>query len=213
METPKNPTSIEHRIREGLDRLAVVIRADDWTRAKSAGINPTQQAILEFLAGKPDGAGLTEIAVYLAVSQPTATDSVAALERKGLVYRRAQEGDRRSVKLFLTELGIDLLDRTASFGKADIAIDRLDDGEKQELLLTVVKLIKTLQDLDAIPVQRMCASCRYFSPFAHQDGAKPHHCNFVDAAFGQRDIRIDCRDHVTADPPSRAATWDAFLRG
>lgn len=213
METPKNPTSIEYRIREGLDRLAVVMRADDWSRAKSAGVNPTQQAILEFLAGRPDGAGLTEIAVYLVVSQPTATDSVAALGRKGLVYRRAQEGDRRGVRISLTDLGRELLDQNAAAGNAKIAVDLLDDGEKQELLLTVVKLIKTLQDLDAIPVQRMCASCRYFAPFAHQDGDRPHHCNFVDAAFGQREIRIDCRDHVTADPPSRAATWDAFQRG
>lgn len=213
METPKDSTPIERRIQDGLDRLAAVMRADDWSRAKSLGVNPTQWSILEFLEGRPDGAGLTEIAVHLVVSQPTATDSVSALERKGLVCRSVQEGDRRGVKVSLTDAGRGLLEEDVAAGSVEIALDRLGAAEKQDLLLTVVKLVKTLQDLDAIPIQRMCASCRYFSPFAHQDGEKPHHCHFVDAAFGQRHIRVDCRDHVTADPPSRAATWDAFQRG
>lgn len=213
METPKSPTSIEHRIQEGLARLAVVMRADDWNRARAAGVNPTQQSILEFLQGRAEGAGLTGIAAHLVVSQPTVTDSVAALERKGLIERRIQKGDRRGVNLVLTEAGRALLDEgCSSVGNARIALEQLGEREKGELLVTVIKLIKSLQDLNAIPVQRMCASCHYFLPFAHPDN-KPHHCNYVDAAFGQPDLRIDCRDHVTADPPSRAATWNAFERG
>ena len=96
---------------------------------------------------------------------------------------------------------------------AERSLDALADHEQEDLLVTLVKMIRTLQEIDAIPIQRMCATCRYFAPFAHSDAARPHHCNFVDAAFGQRDIRIDCRDHETADPASRAATWDAFTRG
>lgn len=213
METPKNPTSIEHRIEEGLARLAAVIRADDWNRAKAAGINPTQQGILDYLRGRPEGAGLTDIAVHLLISQPTATDSVAALERKGLVERRASETDRRAVRVLLTEQGRTLLEGLANDGKARVAVERLGEAEKAELLLTVVRLIKTLQDIDAVPVQRMCVTCRHFAPFAHPERAKPHHCHYVDAAFGQRELRIDCHEHDTADPASRAATWEVFQRG
>lgn len=214
METPKTPTSIDHRIEEGLARLAAVTRADDWNRAKAAGINPTQQGVLDYLRGRPEGTGLTDIAVHLLISQPTATDSVAALERKGLVARRASETDRRAVRVLLTEAGVALLEgQQGEGGMARIAVDRLDEVEKVELLLTVVKLIKTLQDLGAVPVQRMCATCRHFAPFVHPDGDKPHHCHYVDAAFGQREIRIDCHEHETADPASRAATWEVFQRG
>lgn len=213
METPKNPTSIEHRIEEGLARLAAVIRADDWNRAKAAGINPTQQGILDYLRGRPAGSGLTDIAVHLLISQPTATDSVAALERKGLVERRASETDRRAVRVLLTEQGRTLLEGLANDGKARVAVERLGEAEKAELLLTVVRLIKTLQDIDAVPVQRMCVTCRHFAPFAHPERAKPHHCHYVDAAFGQRELRIDCHEHDTADPASRAATWEVFQRG
>ena len=52
METPDNPTLISHRLREAFARVATVMRIDDWERAKRAGINPTQLAILELLEGR-----------------------------------------------------------------------------------------------------------------------------------------------------------------
>lgn len=76
MTTPKNPHAIDTRIREGLSRLATVLRVDDWNRAKAAGLNPTQLAILTLLDGRgARGLGVKEIAAHLGVSQPTATDS------------------------------------------------------------------------------------------------------------------------------------------
>ncbi|MCO5731483.1 MarR family transcriptional regulator [Rhizobium sp. SSA_523] len=214
METPKNPTSLNHRIREGLARLAVAMRSDDWSRAKGAGVNPAQLSILEALEGGPEGMSVKAIAAYLAVSQPSATDSLNALERKGLIEKRAGS-DKRAVTVFLTDAGRALL---AAPDQADAraarqAVDCLAQDEQEALLISIVKIIRRLQDIDAIPIQRMCATCRYFAPFAHQDAERPHHCHFVDAAFGQRDIRIECRDHDTADPASRAATWEVFAKG
>lgn len=210
METPKNPTSINHRLREALSRVATVLRVDDWERAKRAGINPTQLSILDLLEGRKDGLGVKEIAAHLGVSQPTATDSINALERKGFVVKRPIAGDRRAVAVGLTDEGRALLGPAALEGATGEAVAALDGEEQERLLLTLVKLIREFQKTDAIPVQRMCTTCKYFVPFAHRGEAQPHHCNFVDAAFGQRDIRIDCRDHQTADPASRAATWDVF---
>ena len=213
METPKNPTSVNHRIREGLSRVAVAMRSDDWNRAKGAGLNPTQLSILEALEGRNAGMGVKEIAVHLAVSQPSATDSINALERKALVVKRTGS-DKRAVVVCLTDEGRGLLtSSTIGDTSAKQAVDVLAEHEQEELLVSLVKMIRHLQDIDAIPIQRMCASCRYFAPFKHTDAAKPHHCNFVNAAFGQRDIRIDCREHETADPASRAATWDVFHKG
>lgn len=214
METPKNPTAIHHRIREGLSRVAMVMRTDDWNRAKLAGINPAQLSILQLLEGRKNGLGVKDIAFHLGVSQPTATDSIAALERKGYVEKKAIETDKRSLKVALTTAGLSALRAGDTLdGAADRATEELTEHEKEELLLVLVKMIRSLQERDAIPIQRMCTSCRYFMPFVHADAVRPHHCNFVDAAFGQRDLRIDCRDHETADPASRAATWDAFVEG
>ncbi|MGJ7042039.1 DNA-binding MarR family transcriptional regulator [Shinella sp. BE166] len=215
METPKNPLSIDTRIREGLSRVGMVLRVDEWNRAKATGLNPTQLSILTLLEGREkDGLGVKEIAAHLGVSQPTATDSINALERKGFLAKRQGAADKRAVSVVLTADGASALNATdTGEGLAAQAIGALDDGEQEDLLVTLIKMIRRLQEADAIPVQRMCVTCRYFAPFAHADAARPHHCKFVDAAFGQRELRIDCRDHVEADPASRAATWDAFQTG
>jgi len=214
METPKTPTAIEHRIREGLSRLDSVLRSEDWGRARAAGLNPTQHAILEYLAGRAEGATVRDVAFQLGVSQPTATESIAALERKSLVVKHASTVDRRTVDVCLTEAGSAAL--MAGDGVPDVltqATGTLSDGDKEQLLITLVTMIKRLQDAGAIPIQRMCVSCRHFRPYAYADTAKPHHCAFVNAAFGQRDIRIECRDHSTADPSLQAATWGVFHKG
>jgi len=214
METPRNPGSIEHRIGEALARLAQALRSDDWTRAKAAGLNPAQGAILQLLEGRKNGLGIGEIAGHLGVSQPSATDSVRALEAKGLVIKSEVAGDRRSVRVELTEAGRAALDGALdSPGSVDDAIAALAGDEKAVFLLALVKIIRTMQEAGAIPIQRMCVSCRYFSPFAHADAARPHHCAFVDAAFGQESIRIDCRDHEAADAGARAEAWRVFARG
>lgn len=214
METPKNPTAVKHRIREGLSRVAMAIRADDWSRARTSGLNPTQLAILELLEGRKDGLGVKEVAANLGVSQPTATDSISALERKGFVARRSTGTDKRGVNVGITPEGLSALEVGNSAASiAEQTVEALAEHEQEDLLITLVKMIRHLQETNAIPIQRMCASCRYFAPFVHSDAAHPHHCNFVDAAFGQRDIRIDCREHEIADPASRAATWDVFIQG
>lgn len=213
METPKDPTSIDNRISEGLTRIAIAMRSDEWSKAEKAGLKPTQLAILEFLAGR-DSARVKEIAAHLGVSQPTATDSIAALERKGLVAKESAPGDKRATAIRITTEGKAAFGSVSPIETAAMEAARsLSPGEQEGLLLSLVKMIRHLQEADAIPIQRMCTSCRYFRPYQHSGAAKPHHCNFVNAAFGRNELRIDCRDHETADPATRAATWDAFEKG
>lgn len=215
METPKDPHSITERLREGLSRVGMAMRIDEWNRSKASGLNPTQLAILTLLEGRGvDGLSVREIAAHLGVSQPTATDSINALERKAYLEKRPEASDRRAVRVVPTAAGLAALAASdTGDGLAAEALGALDEREQEALLLTLVKMIRQLQVAEAIPVQRMCVTCRHFAPFAHADAARPHHCHFVDAAFGQRELRVDCRDHDEADPASRAATWDAFQTG
>ena len=214
MKATNNPAPIEHRIREGLSRLAAVLRMEDWARAKTAGLNPTQLSILESLDGRPGGLGVKDIAFQLGVSQPTATDSIGALENKLLIAKRASEIDRRAVHICLTDAGSAALRAgDAVSGIASAMTDALCAEDKEKLLVMLVGMIRELQEANVMPVQRMCVSCRHFRPHAHSGAAKPHHCGFVNAAFGRQELRIDCRDHDAADASSRAAVWDVLQRG
>ena len=55
METPFAAPPVHARIVEALERIATALRADDWVRARSAGVNPTQLAILRLLDGRGPG--------------------------------------------------------------------------------------------------------------------------------------------------------------
>ncbi len=89
------------------------------------------------------------------------------------------------------------------------ALDQLDDGEQTAFLRSLTKLIRGLQEAGDIPVQRMCAGCAFFRPNVH-DGARPHHCAFVDAAFGDRHLRFECADHQPAAPRDATAAWQRW---
>jgi DNA-binding MarR family transcriptional regulator len=210
METPFIAPPVHARIVEGLERIATALKSDDWVRAQATGLNPTQLAILKALESRSSGMSVKELSSQLGVSQPTATDSILALERKALVEKRADPADGRAVCIFISKAGRAAIGGDQASGAVARATAALDDEDQGQLLVQLVSVIRLLQEQGSIPIQRMCVSCRHFRPHAHADAARPHHCTFVDAAFGQQDLRIDCRDHETADPSVRAATWVEF---
>lgn len=209
METPNLNTDIADRLREGLSRIATVLRADDWARAAAVSLNPAQLAILELLAGRSGGLGVKAVAFQLGVSQPSATDSISALDKKGLIAKHTDAGDRRIVQVRVTAKGrAALKSAEATPSAAASAVAALPADRQSDLLANVIAVIRELQEVGAIPIQRMCVSCRHFVPNAHgANAARPHHCRLVDMALAGADLRVDCREHEAADPAARAAIW------
>lgn len=203
------------RIREGFERLSAVLRSEQWAAANAAGLNPTQASILALLESRdPVGLQIKAIADHLGVSQPTATDSVAALERKNLVSKGPSSLDSRAVNVRISAEGRTLLARVSQTpSPLETAIAGLSDDQEGLLLALLVRLIRGLQQAGTIPVQRLCVTCRHFQPYRHDDAANPHHCAFVNSAFGDRTLRLDCADHETADPALQSANWATFDTG
>ncbi len=201
---------LPHNILEGLDRLVAVMRADEWATAEARELTATQVAILSYL-GRRGASRLQDVAAHLGVSAPTASASVDALVRKALVARRKDARDARALALELTKKGRqDLRDLAQRPSRLRTAIATLPAGEQANLFLAVIKLIRTLQTAGAMPVQRVCVTCKHFRPFAHRDAEAPHHCALVNAPFGTRDLRLDCGEHDEADPAVQTAIWTAF---
>jgi DNA-binding MarR family transcriptional regulator len=206
-------SDIARRLRDGFERIGAAMRAEHWARAGEAGLNPTQARALAFVAASPSGARVGAVAAHLGVTQPTATDSLAALTRKGLVGKTVDVADARAAALRATPLGEETAHGLAAAVTAtDHALDTLTLAEKTALLDSVVKIIRALQNAGAISPQRLCATCDYFRPHAHQDAAAPHHCALVDAAFGAEALRLDCPEHVAAAPERAAEMWREFTR-
>jgi DNA-binding MarR family transcriptional regulator len=194
-----------------LNKLALALRTGAWDAAAATGLHPTQAQVLAVLASRATGLRVGRLAEELGVTQPTVSDSVAALVAKQLVERGADPTDRRATIVRLTETGRRHATELATWPDAMLAAtDDLDEDEAATLLRLLVKMIRALQERGAIPVARMCVTCRYFSPFRHPATDQPHHCNLVDSAFGDSRLRVDCAEHEPADPVSQAETWVTF---
>lgn len=210
--TGAHDTSLPDKIREGLERLAAVLRADQWSASGAVGVNPAQTSVLAYLAGRAKaGSRVKGVAAHLGVTQPSATDTIAALEGRGLVTKSGDAVDARAVIIEITSKGRELVKAAARVPSASIdALSVLTLPEQTDLYLLVVKLIRQLQLAGAIPMQRMCMSCSHFLPNHHLGGARPHHCAFINAAIGTSDLRLDCADHQAASPEEQALRWKSF---
>lgn len=213
MDRASHTDGLPERLHDGLERIALVSRAEMWASAGRAGLNPTQAQVLALLAGRPEGLRARDIAAHLGVSAASISDTLAALLRKGLVGREADPGDGRAMTVRLSEAGLALArDLTRAASPVVEALAALPAPMQEQMLLAQIALIRQLLDRGVITPQRMCATCRHFRPNAHPGRARAHHCAFVDAAIGNRDLRLDCGEHEAADAAFQAATWTALAR-
>ncbi|MCL6554329.1 MAG: MarR family winged helix-turn-helix transcriptional regulator [Firmicutes bacterium] len=199
------------RVSAGLAKIGLALKHRAWVHAGSRALTPTQAQILAALAAAVSPPGLRELAERLGITAPTASEAIAALVRKGLVRKAVAAGDARRRRFLLTAAGRRVARQVGDWPDFLAAgVEVLTGQEQAALLRALVKIIRTLQTRGAIPVSRMCVTCRYFQPHVHDDPRRPHHCAFVDAPFGDRHLRLDCPDHQPADADAQARAWARF---
>lgn len=205
-------TPIETRIATGFARISTAMRSKAWAQAAANGLTPTQADILHLLASRNTPLRLSVIVEQLAVTAATASDAVSALVSKKLVEKGRAADDGRAIALKLTRAGAKLAASVADWtGFLAAAAGTLDEDEKAVMLKLIIKMIRTLQQRGDIPVNRMCVTCRYFAPNAHDNPRAPHHCHLVDAPFGERHLRLDCPEHEEAEEILQQRNWAAFV--
>jgi DNA-binding MarR family transcriptional regulator len=202
---------LDRRVTTGLAKIGIALKQQAWAEAGGRGLTPTQGQVLALLRANPGGLRLRALAEQLGVTAATTSDSVTALHRKGLVTKEPTVGDGRGVVVLLTQGG--RREAAAAAAWPDFlleAVGELSTAEQAAFLRALVAMIRTLQEKGRIPVARMCVSCRFFRPYQHDDPARPHHCAFVDAPFGDGALRLDCPDYRAAPADQAADAWHAF---
>lgn len=197
---------IARRVSVGLAKIGLALRSQAWQEAAGRGLTPTQGQALALLLGSAAPLRLSQLAEGLGVTAATASDAVQALVAKGLVRKERSREDARALAVSLTPAGREEAARAASWPDFLLhAIDELSAAEQEVFLKGLIKMIRALQERGQIPVARMCVTCRFFRPNAHPDPDRPHHCAFVNAPFGDRNLRIDCPDYQSAEAGAAAS--------
>lgn len=130
-------TSFHHRLMQTYFALHRKI----MNGARATGLTSGQPKILEFLSGR-EGVEQKTIASSCEIERATAGSLLLRMEQAGLIERRRQNGNRRSLFVYLTEAG-----RLAARQTAQV----FEEAERQAFAgLTEEEIQKTRDLLDRI---------------------------------------------------------------
>jgi DNA-binding MarR family transcriptional regulator len=195
-------TPIDGKLAEAFERMGHVMRVQLRAVASHDGLSPMQADLLLQLSHRGP-AEVGQLAASLDVRKPTISDSVAALERKGLLVRHSIPADRRRHRLELTPSGRAAAARLAEWRQPfQVALAEThlpaDSTSKAAIYEWLVAVVSRLHEDGLVTVARTCGTCRFFRPDSHNESEYPHHCALLDLPLGGQRLRLDCPEHEPA---------------
>lgn len=113
------------------------------------GITSSQYAVLEML-WKHNGLSLTDLGKLLYFDNPTITGIINRMARAKLVRRMRDRNDRRVIKVYLTQKGLELQSVVPKIAKTvnRKAVENFEESEKKAILDLTKRLHKNLTNSD-----------------------------------------------------------------
>jgi DNA-binding MarR family transcriptional regulator len=178
------------RLPDLLERIGRLLRG---ARHRTDPLNPAQWEALRFL-GQANRYSRTPTALtrYLGSTKGTVSQTLIALERKGLVRRSDDPRDRRGVRLGLTSRGRANLQR-------DPLLDLLagiDSGLLSRLEADLGDLLIHLQRGNRHRPFGLCGTCRFFEREVGEGaGGTPHRCGLTREPLTTLEADQICAEH------------------
>ncbi|MCP3890593.1 MAG: MarR family transcriptional regulator [Desulfobulbaceae bacterium] len=148
----------EQTITKQLRILFRAIQAHSRTVEKICGLSSAQLWML-YEVSLSDGIKVTELATALSIHRSTSSNMLDKLEKKNLIYRDRSKSDQRSVHIYITQQGKELLAQAPSppQGQLSKTLSKLTGEQVTDLETSLQVFVDTLHydDLKACmtPIQ------------------------------------------------------------
>jgi len=186
--------SVESKIVAALERISQAFRVLLWQESKEFSLSPIQVQVLIFLLHhSEEKRKVSYLADEFNMTKATISDTVKTLEQKELITKEYELHDTRSYIIHLTKQGKDIANKTSLFTQEiRTPIDKLNSDDKENVLLSLLGIIRHLNQSGVITIQRMCMTCVYYQP---SDKGQKHFCKLLNQQLHVKDLRIDCPEH------------------
>jgi DNA-binding MarR family transcriptional regulator len=181
----------ESKIIAALERLAQAFRVLLWEESKEFSLTPLQvQTLIFLLYHSTQQSKVSSLAGEFNMSKATISDTVKALEQKGLIKKESDSNDWRSYSIRLTKKGKEIAEKTSFFSEEILApVQRLHPDDKESMLCSLLAIIRHLNQAGIITIQRMCFNCVHYES---SENGENHFCHLLNKPLRTTDLRIDC---------------------
>lgn len=175
-----------------LERIGRVLQND----GHSEGLKPTQwEALRYFARANRYSRSPSALTAYLGMTKGTVSQTIMALEKKGLVEKATRDADRRQVRIEVTAKGEKLL-RRDPLAPLSASLSKMPASRRDALKDDLSGFLRAaLRRREGRPFGA-CKTCRYFRKNA--PGGVPHKCGLVDEPLSEGDSEMICVEHETA---------------
>ncbi len=175
-----------------LERLGRLLQ----NSAHCEGLKPTQWEALRYLSrANRFSRGPSAVTAYLGMTKGTVSQTLAALERKGLISKVTVPSDRRNVTIELTRKGKALLRKDPLAGLS-AAAESLSGAQRARLMNGLEDLLtESLRQRGGRPFGA-CKTCRHF--LRNAQGGRPHRCGLLEVPLSGPDSELIC---IEQEPP------------
>lgn len=180
-------TSVPQRIRALIERLAKLSEAEDWAE----DLNPAQMTALTYLVrANRFSRAPSHVAAYSGSTRGTVSQTLRALERKGLVTESRSQSDRRSISFEVTDSGQSLASAQKTL---DQVLADLPSESAAALELGLDAVLRGLIQARGGKVFGICRTCRH-----HLEQGAGGYCRLLAVNLQPAEIGQICHEHETA---------------
>lgn len=171
-----------------LDRLSRVSREMQFVH----GLNPAQWEALRFIAtanrySRTPGA----LAEYLGATKGTVSQTLIALESKGLIRRVRSKSDKRRIALEVTTTGQALFERDPLLDIVDAAA-ALDSDLRDDVATGLERLLDHIQILQGSKKFGVCCTCGMYIASPTPPCAEQQRCGLTGDPIAQTEVNRLC---------------------
>lgn len=148
------------KIVELVDRLSRIAHSLQFAE----GLNPAQWEALRFVArANRNSCSPGTLAEFMGSTKGTVSQTLKALESKGLIKRSRKADDRRAVEISVTAAGFALVEKDP-LGQIHDALSPCSQVEQLGVVAGLERLVGIVQKHQKLPAFGPCLDCSHYQP-------------------------------------------------